>query len=382
MSIAETANKWPHRNGDSGWQGGSIILFIAVVLIVIAVAHFIVYEGLVFGFHIIDADSLRIIGYVLIFLSISFVLSSLIGARYNNPYTQAFYYLAAVWLGALTYFTLAGFTLIVVFTIVYPPDYLEYLLFGLSAIASLYGVFNAARIRIKEYTIEIPNLDSRWHGRKAVVVSDFHTGQIYGRNFIEKIVGIINELHPDIVFIVGDVFDGLKLDADNVLEPLKSLNIPRGIYAVLGNHEEFRESSYFVEAMQRAGIKVLIDEKFEIDGLEIVGADYESTDAGDDYDRILQVLRPDVTKPAILLRHVPNHIEIAVKYGISLQFSGHTHKAQMWPFNLLTPMIFKGFDYGLKRFEKTQVLTTSGAGTWGPPMRVGTQSEVVVVTFG
>jgi predicted MPP superfamily phosphohydrolase len=99
------------------------------------------------------------------------------------------------------------------------------------------------------------------------------------------------------------------------------------------------------------------------------------------FEDILQNLQIDRTLPSILLKHVPSHLDVARKNGITLQLSGHTHRAQMFPFNLFTYLIYRGFDYGLHALGSMQVYTSSGVGTWGPPLRVGTRSEIVEILF-
>jgi predicted MPP superfamily phosphohydrolase len=86
--------------------------------------------------------------------------------------------------------------------------------------------------------------------------------------------------------------------------------------------------------------------------------------------------------PSILLKHQPDLLGVAESNGVSLQLSGHTHKAQMFPLSLITKWIYHGFDYGLHRFGNMQIYTSSGVGTWGPPLRVGTKAEIVRITFG
>jgi hypothetical protein len=84
---------------------------------------------------------------------------------------------------------------------------------------------------------------------------------------------------------------------------------------------------------------------------------------------------------SILLNHVPSRLSIVEQAGISLQLSGHTHGGQLFPFTWFTRYAFGRFIYGLQRFGSLQVYTSSGAGTWGPPMRVGTHSEIALLTF-
>ena len=89
----------------------------------------------------------------------------------------------------------------------------------------------------------------------------------------------------------------------------------------------------------------------------------------------------DREKVSILLKHEPKDVDIAQEAGISLQISGHTHKAQLWPLGYIAQLIYRNFSYGLKRFKDMAIYVSSGTGTWGPPMRVGTDSEIVLFTF-
>jgi len=127
------------------------------------------------------------------------------------------------------------------------------------------------------------------------------------------------------------------------------------------------------------GIRVLSNEKITVDGLDIVGVGYR--DAG--YPIRLRALLESLGqgRTSILLNHVPNRLPIVEQAGISLQLSGHTHGGQIFPFTWLTRRAFGKFTYGLQRFGALQVYTSSGAGTWGPPMRVGSSSEVTLLTF-
>jgi predicted MPP superfamily phosphohydrolase len=360
------------------------LIITAVIVIIVALlsaVHFMVYEGIILGFLIDNVRILFVLKIIFGVLSVSFISAMLIGRKYNNILTRALYYVSAVWLGFLLYFFIAS-VLYIVFLLIFPASILMAgFLFSVATVIGIYGVLHAANVRIKRVSISIPDIDPRWKGRKAVLVADFHLGLIYGQKYLRKIAQSITTLAPDIVFISGDIFDGMAINAREVLTPLAHLALPLGIYAVLGNHEEFSDSADFVNALRQAGIRVLLDEKVEVEGVAIVGVDYTTTVSKNDFQNVLQKIDIASTTASILLKHVPLHIDVAEKKGISLQLSGHTHQAQVFPFNLLTPIIFRGFDYGLNRSGATQVLTTSGAGTWGAPVRVGTQSEIVLITF-
>ncbi|HXW18028.1 MAG TPA: metallophosphoesterase, partial [Candidatus Acidoferrales bacterium] len=163
--------------------------------------------------------------------------------------------------------------------------------------------------------------------------------------------------------------------------PWKLLSPKFGSYFVTGNHEEFSDPSKYLDAINRSGIRVLHNEKINVDGLQIVGVPYrDSTDARH-FHSVLERTELDRSRASILLSHVPHALPIAEEHGISLQLSGHTHGGQIFPFTWFTNRIFGAFTYGLHRFGKLMVYTSSGAGTWGPPMRVGTQPEIVLIHF-
>jgi predicted MPP superfamily phosphohydrolase len=125
----------------------------------------------------------------------------------------------------------------------------------------------------------------------------------------------------------------------------------------------------------------LNNEKVALDGLQVVGI--HDSEAGNPAQlrAILQQARLDRKQPSILLAHRPVNLSVPEEEGISLQLSGHTHRGQLWPWNLLVSRIYGPFAYGLHRLGNLLVYTSSGVGTWGPPLRVGTQSEIVLIQF-
>ena len=247
---------------------------------------------------------------------------------------------------------------------------------------SIYGIFHNKNIRIVEMQIPLPDLPASWENKKAIWISDLHLGQINGLSFLRKIVEKINTFPHDIIFIGGDLFDGTSApDINELIAPLKGLSAPEGIYFITGNHEEFGNNEKFISAVKSVGIKVLQDKLINLNGLQLVGVDYSTASNRAQFEKILSGLSIDKNKASILLKHEPKDLDIALQAGISLQISGHTHRAQLWPLGYIADLIYKGFAYGLKAYGKMSVFTSSGAGTWGPPMRVGTNSEIVVFTF-
>jgi hypothetical protein len=125
----------------------------------------------------------------------------------------------------------------------------------------------------------------------------------------------------------------------------------------------------------------LHNERVLVDGLQVVGVSYADSSYPAHLRAFLESLHLDGGPASVLLNHVPHRLPIVEQTGVSLQLSGHTHGGQIFPFTLFARWAYGEFTYGLQRFGRLQVLTSSGAGTWGPPMRVGTHAEVVLMTF-
>jgi hypothetical protein len=186
---------------------------------------------------------------------------------------------------------------------------------------------------------------------------------------------------PDAIFIAGDLYDGTAIDARRAAEPLSDLVAPQGVYFVAGNHEQFGDDRKYLQAIAAAGVRVLSNEKVEVDGLQIVGVPYRNAVRGGPFASALDAIHLDRDRASILLTHAPDHPEIAEAAGVSLQLSGHTHVGQFIPWSWMARRVYRQFVYGLSRIGKMQVFTSSGAGTWGPPLRLGSNPEIVMLEF-
>ncbi len=359
----------------------SILVFLIVVILFLFVANFVFYEALVLVLSLSRPS--YIVMSILALGSVSFIASMLLGMRFYTVFTRIYSTLTMIYMGFFGYFFLASALYIPIFAFVGDSSrYFAILIFGAVILAGMYGIFHKRTFVVKEVAIVLKGISDSWRKRKVVFISDLHIGQINGKSFVERLVQKLKYISPDILFIGGDLFDGSA--AEGILKnisPLKDLHIPQGIYFVMGNHESYGDQKLFEEAIKEAGIEVLDNQKKIIDGLQIVGVDYATTAEEKDFENVLLHLHIDKNIPSLLLKHEPSHIQIAEDAGISLQISGHTHKAQQWPFEYFARMAYGRFAYGLQRSGETQVYTSSGVGTWGPPLRVGTDSEIVVFTF-
>jgi predicted MPP superfamily phosphohydrolase len=252
-------------------------------------------------------------------------------------------------------------------------------LFTVALLAGLYGVFNANWMRITRTTVRLANLPAAWRGRKAALISDLHLGHVRNGNFLRRIVAKVLKEEPDAIFIAGDLYDGTAIDAKKAAQPLSGLAAPQGVYFVAGNHEQFGDDSKYLRAVTAAGVRVLSNEKVDADGLQIIGVPYRHATHDAHFASVLRGIGVDRKRASILLTHAPDHPEVAEAAGVSLQLSGHTHLGQFIPWSWLARRIYRQFVYGLSRIGKMQVFTSSGAGTWGPPLRLGSNPEIVVL---
>src|SRR5256885_2525424 len=365
----------------------SLIGFIAIVQSVLFLTHFLLYETWTFSPAGSDAPGAFWIKFFLGVLSVSFVAASLLAFRYTNAALRAFYRAAAVWVGMLSFLFLAAVSSWIIFGVARLAGLdvnfhrTVELLFGVAVVAGLYGGFNASWTRITRTTVRLANLPAAWRGRRAALISDVHLGHMRNGSFLRRMVAKILREEPDAIFIAGDLYDGTAIDAGRAAEPLNKLTAPQGVYFVAGNHEQFGDDSKYLNAITAAGVRVLSNEKVEVDGLQIIGVPYRNATQHGHLASVLDGIRLDRDRASILLTHAPDHPEIAEAAGVSLQLSGHTHVGQFIPWSWMARRIYRQFVYGLSRIGKMQVFTSSGAGTWGPPLRLGSDPEVVGVQF-
>jgi predicted MPP superfamily phosphohydrolase len=253
--------------------------------------------------------------------------------------------------------------------------------FGLGLFAGVAAIVNAAWTRVVRVTVKLPNLPAAWRGRTAALVSDLHLGHVRNAGFLRRIVRKLSQLHPDVLFIPGDLYDGTAVDLARLAKPWAEFSAPLGAYFVTGNHEQFSSPSKYLDAVRQSGIRVLENEKIILDELQIVGVHYHDSTNVERFRSILRQVDLDRNVASILLVHNPNRLPVAAEAAISLQLSGHTHRGQYFPFTAVVSRIYGKYAYGLNRFGDLAVYTSCGAGTWGPPMRLGSNPEIVLIQF-
>lgn len=242
-------------------------------------------------------------------------------------------------------------------------------------VATIYGTHEARSLKIEQVGIQTPKLPTGTV-RKIVFISDLHIGLLTDDRRLEELVGTVNLLSPDIVISAGDLIDGYLIHDGTHILPLTKLSPRFGSFAITGNHEYYVGIDTAISLTRRAGFTLLRGEGKETGGIVLLGED-------DRTGRRFGSWRPldDRTPPSrfrILLRHQPF---LDDRPPADLQFSGHVHKGQIFPFNLITWIRFR-VPTGLHPLpDGTLLYTSRGTGTWGPPVRVLAPPEITLITL-
>lgn len=258
----------------------------------------------------------------------------------------------------------------------------------LTAATCIGGFVNARNIRHVSYDIRLQGKQDL-SDLKVVMISDLHLGSVGSENRLEKIVDEINGLNPDVVCIAGDFFDtdfGSIRDPDRAVETLHKLQSTYGVYACLGNHDGGQTHNQMKAFLERANIRLLDDASTVIDDRLVLVGRLDGSAIGGYADAKRKplsefFLREDLSLPVIVMDHNPSHIDEYTTEA-DLILSGHTHKGQVFPGNLITNGMYT-VDYGYyqKDADSPHVIVSSGVGTWGMPIRVGSSCEIVTIHF-
>jgi predicted MPP superfamily phosphohydrolase len=254
----------------------------------------------------------------------------------------------------------------------------------LAALVSLliYGSYNAYTPVVREYDVQLDKKVEGLSELKIVMAADMHFGLLSGKNHAKRLVEEINVLKPDLVLYPGDIIDD-DLDAylkRGIDEIISEINAPYGVYASLGNHDKLDGPlEELITALERSNMKVLYDEGIVIDDkLTLVGRKDRTENDRATMEELMSTV--EHSKPVIVLDHQPYDLGIAADNGVDLMVSGHTHRGQIAPANLITSAIFEN-DWGYLQKGSLHSVVTSGFGFWGPPIRIGSQSEIVLINL-
>lgn len=238
------------------------------------------------------------------------------------------------------------------------------------------GYWNYRHPRVVKLALEV---DRSIEGgtMRIVAASDIHLGEGTGRKALRRYVEMINAQSPDVVLIAGDLIDNsvVPVVRDAMCEEFDSINAPT--YMAVGNHEYISGLQRVEELLSDTPIRLLRDSVAVLpNGVQVIGRDDRSNRHRESLTAL--VAKTDTTSPIIALDHQPYNLDESEKLGIDLQISGHTHRGQVWPLNWLTDRMYAQ-SYGYRRWSNTHIYVSSGLSLWGPPFRIGTRSELVVI---
>ncbi|GHV59412.1 metallophosphatase [Bacteroidia bacterium] len=368
-----------------------MFFFLTVFILYTLINVYIFYKG----WKVLPASPMAKWMYSILYFVLysSFILAMLGRNRLPLEIQKTLYLPGTIWLGAMLYLTLWFF--------ITDGSYLLYKLippgkkkrkqplefrriqvwggYALTVLILANGYYRFSHPAVVEKTIEIRKSGGNYRNLKIVAFSDIHLGIAIDKKRLQSYVQFINNQHPDLILIGGDVVDNnvLPLNLENMQEELNRLQAPLGVYMCLGNHEYMSGITSSLKFLQKTQIRLLVDETIPIDNsFWIIGRDDTH---GNHHRQPLKALvaQTNPLQPIILIDHEPWFPNEAVENRIDLQFSGHTHYGQMWPLNHIVNRVFT-IGYGYRQIENTHIYVSSGLGLWGPPFRIGTQSEIAV----
>ncbi|MBK7212962.1 MAG: metallophosphoesterase [Bacteroidales bacterium] len=373
-----------------------LIVFLSIVIGVYSAANYFIYSR---GMAALPAGSpvRSWFPWVFLFLSSSYIVARFLERIWISPVSDAFTWIGSYWLGIMIYLLLSLLLIDILRLIhliapIYPkfltadPVAGRYMMFkivlAISIITVIAGSINALNPRTRVLDVKIGKKAGSRKQLNIVMASDIHMGTLVGPRRTERMVEKINALKPDIILFAGDLVDEdlAPVIRHDLGRSLLKLSAPLGVYAITGNHEYIGGAERAVKYLEDHGIIVLRDTAVLIDNcFYIAGRDDRDKErfSGKARKTIAEILKnADLAKPVIMMDHQPFKLDDVQAAGVDLQFSGHTHHGQIWPFNYITKALFE-VSWGYKQKGNSQFYVSSGYGGWGPPVRTGNRPELV-----
>lgn len=369
------------------------ILIWVLFLLLYFLINYYIGRKILNGFNYIFKISPLVFWIIFWTLALSYIISMFLNKFISPNLTNFLYLIGSYWMGLLMY-TLLTFPIIGIINIIISKSHLsnnltdKYYIYQTILIALVFiiittiGSFNAKNSYVTSFDIDIDKPSFK-EPVNVIMVSDIHLGNIIKNKKLSNMVKEINDLNPDIVIIAGDIIDSdIKPFLNNNMgREFSKIKSTYGTYATLGNHDLMTKAeTQIVKILEENSVKVLRDESILInDSIYIIGRDDITINRFSENDRasLLDLTHNlDKSKALIVIDHNPKYINESLNANIDLQLSGHTHKGQIAPGNLVTNKMFE-IDYGYLKKDNLNVVVSSGYGTWGPPIRIGSRSEIV-----
>jgi len=377
----------------------SFIIFFSVVFVIYFAIHIPLYiagNHLLSGFPIIQP----IFKLVFILLASSFFAGRIIERIIPSIFSDTIVLTGSLWLAAILYFyifLIAGLVIVFLLNLLNQTGIINFDYnnqFKITAFFSaltatlmiiIVGFINALTPVVRQLQLNVNKKAGKFNTLKIALASDIHAGIIIGKRRLTRIINKINSVNADIILLAGDLVDDdiNRLITKQLGNVFGKLNAPLGVYAITGNHEYIGNVVKAVTYFEKHGIRFLNDETITIENsLTIIGRRDKDSERFSAIKRktISEILENiDKSKPLIMLDHQPAEIKKVAEHSIDICFSGHTHHGQLWPLNYITKAIYK-LSWGYQYLNSTHYYVSCGAGSWGPPVRIGNRPEIVAIT--
>lgn len=369
-------------------------LFLLIFLLIYSAAHTWFALRLLQAFPVLQSWWLLPVGWCLLMVAAP-ILSRLLEREAQTAAASIVAYIGYCWMGLLFLFISLSLLLVLLRLLHWSAHFFLQLpdlalltprpgflcCFGLALLISIYGWFEAGQLQVEQHTIITSKLPKGSKPLRLVQISDLHVGLIVGPRQVQQVAALIRAQQPDLLVATGDFVDGHIKHFDGVSQMLEAIQPPLGMVAVLGNHEYYAGVEPSCRFLEQSGFEVVRDravlkgDLFALVGVDdAVGRRFGKTAPAEE-GRLLSVLPPE--RFVVLLKHRPV-VERTSRGRFDLQLSGHVHKGQIFPFNLLTWLAFP-VRAGMQPVEGGGKLYVSrGTGTWGPPVRFLAPPEITV----
>ncbi len=255
-----------------------------------------------------------------------------------------------------------------------------------TAVLVVFGALHQAKgPRTVSHQVVLPKMQPELEGFRLVQLSDLHIGPTLDGAWLQNVVDQANQQNPDVVLITGDLVDGTPALLGPQIQPLLALKARFGVFFVTGNHEYYSGAPEWIEFLGKMGIRVLRNQNVTLQvgaaSLCIAGVnDYQAASMipGETSDPAAAVQGCPKDVPIVMMGHDPRTLNGAQQAGVDLLLAGHTHGGQLWPWTWLVRLQQK-HRVGFFQVGRTQLYVSPGTGYWGPPLRIGTTSEVTLL---
>lgn len=371
-------------------------LFFVIFIVLYSILNYYIYARGLEAISIIPHVKI-IYTALFLFFALAYVFAKVFEKKLPAGIYEFFSFTGSFWFAAILYFILSIICIDIIRAVnhyfhIYPQviiknyQVIKFVAFTavllLTAVLLTAGYINGRNIKVNKVNITLPKKKSSLNNLNIVLLSDIHISTINNGNFLKKAVETINSLHPDIVLIAGDLVDekAYYLEKKGLGKSLLNIKSKYGVYASTGNHEFFNGAADVIKYLSTCGITWINDTSRFIDNNFYIAGRHDAainSFPGAKRLPLVEIMKQiDKDYPVILLDHTPFKLEEAEKLNVDLQLSGHTHHGQIFPINFVTSRLYEQ-DWGYLRKGNTQYYVSSGLGTWGPPVKLGNDAEIV-----